>query len=257
MRSECPSTPRCRALSRAGRSRKPGSPSAPSPKLQQAAEQLHACGALDTEPRRSSSFAGSGNASIGAREPGDPHRSGVQSLTPASSKSPDSSWTGGPTRRSPRPLPQSQDRRDPPAQPVPQARCLLTRRGRAGSRAIGPLAAHERIGCCVSQLGLADRLARSSNASRHTRAAASTRRGDTTRSELSWCSPDVVVAVGKQVRCMACCLLHHRHEPRGGGVVFAAFNGHESPLRRRATLSCRSGGHPIWWRSVASDRRPR
>jgi hypothetical protein len=30
--------------------------------------------------------------------------------------------------------------------------------------------------------------------------------------------------------------------------VFASFQGHDSPLRRRATLaSCRSGGHAIWW----------
>jgi hypothetical protein len=43
-------------------------------------------------------------------------------------------------------------------------------------------------------------------------------------------------------------LLEHRHEPHECGVVFAAFKGHESPLRRRPTLaSCRSGGHAIWW----------
>ena len=31
-------------------------------------------------------------------------------------------------------------------------------------------------------------------------------------------------------------------------MVFAAFRGHESPLRHRPTLaSCRSGGHAIWW----------
>lgn len=43
-------------------------------------------------------------------------------------------------------------------------------------------------------------------------------------------------------------LLHHRHAPHECGVVFAAFKGHESPLRRRATLaSCRYGGHAIWW----------
>jgi hypothetical protein len=43
-------------------------------------------------------------------------------------------------------------------------------------------------------------------------------------------------------------LLHHRHEPQECGVVFAAFRGHQSPLRHRATLaSCRSGGHAIWW----------
>jgi hypothetical protein len=58
---------------------------------------------------------------------------------------------------------------------------------------------------------------------------------------------------GEQRRCMACYLLHHRHEPRECGVVFAAFKGHESPLRRRETLaSCRSGGHAIWW-SVQAD----
>jgi hypothetical protein len=43
-------------------------------------------------------------------------------------------------------------------------------------------------------------------------------------------------------------LLQHRHEARECGVVFAAFKGHESPLRHRPTLgSCRSGGHAIWW----------
>ena len=43
-------------------------------------------------------------------------------------------------------------------------------------------------------------------------------------------------------------LLQHRHEPEECGVVFAAFKGHESPLRhRRALASCRSGGHAIWW----------
>jgi hypothetical protein len=43
-------------------------------------------------------------------------------------------------------------------------------------------------------------------------------------------------------------LLHHRHEPHECGVVFAAFKGHDSPLRRQPTLaSCRSGGHAIWW----------
>ena len=43
-------------------------------------------------------------------------------------------------------------------------------------------------------------------------------------------------------------VLEHRHEPRECGVVFAAFKGHDSPLRQAATLaSCRSGGHAIWW----------
>jgi hypothetical protein len=47
---------------------------------------------------------------------------------------------------------------------------------------------------------------------------------------------------------MARYLLHHRHDPHECGVVFAAFKGHDSPLRHKATLaSCRSGGHEIWW----------
>jgi hypothetical protein len=48
-------------------------------------------------------------------------------------------------------------------------------------------------------------------------------------------------------------LLCHHHEPHECGVVFAAFRGHQSPLRHRATLaSCRSGGHAIWW-TVQAD----
>jgi hypothetical protein len=56
---------------------------------------------------------------------------------------------------------------------------------------------------------------------------------------------------------MASYLLHHRHEARECGVVFAAFKGHESPLRRQDTLgSCRSGGHEIWWTvEVESESR--
>ncbi len=47
---------------------------------------------------------------------------------------------------------------------------------------------------------------------------------------------------------MPCYVLHHRHEPHECGVVFASFKGHESTLRRKATLSsCRSGEHAIWW----------
>jgi hypothetical protein len=43
-------------------------------------------------------------------------------------------------------------------------------------------------------------------------------------------------------------LLQHTHAPDECGVVFAAFKGHQSPLRHRMTLaSCRSGGHAIWW----------
>jgi hypothetical protein len=47
---------------------------------------------------------------------------------------------------------------------------------------------------------------------------------------------------------MARYVLHHRHQAHECGVVFTAFKGHESPLRRQATVaSCRSGGHEIWW----------
>src|SRR6202008_1454166 len=50
------------------------------------------------------------------------------------------------------------------------------------------------------------------------------------------------------LRAMPCFLIHHRHEAHECGVVFAAFRGHESPLRHRATLgSCAYGGHAIWW----------
>jgi hypothetical protein len=43
-------------------------------------------------------------------------------------------------------------------------------------------------------------------------------------------------------------VLHHCHEPRECGVVFASFKGYESPLRHKLTVaSCRSGGHTIWW----------
>ena len=43
-------------------------------------------------------------------------------------------------------------------------------------------------------------------------------------------------------------LLHHRHAPGECGVVYAAFKGHDSPLRHRATLtSCAHGDHAIWW----------
>jgi hypothetical protein len=43
-------------------------------------------------------------------------------------------------------------------------------------------------------------------------------------------------------------LVHHRHEPHQCGIAFAAFKGHDSPLRHHAALaSCLSGGHAIWW----------
>jgi len=49
-------------------------------------------------------------------------------------------------------------------------------------------------------------------------------------------------------------LLHHLHQPHECGVVFAAFKGHKSPLRHRATIaSCLSGGHAIWWTVEAAS----
>jgi hypothetical protein len=49
-------------------------------------------------------------------------------------------------------------------------------------------------------------------------------------------------------------MLHHRHEPHECGVVFATFRGHDSVLRRQATLaSCRSGEHAIWWTVCAES----
>jgi hypothetical protein len=45
-----------------------------------------------------------------------------------------------------------------------------------------------------------------------------------------------------------CFLIQHSHGPSECGVVFAAFKGHATPLRHRATLaSCAYGGHAIWW----------
>jgi hypothetical protein len=49
-------------------------------------------------------------------------------------------------------------------------------------------------------------------------------------------------------------LIQHHHEPPECGVVFAAFKGHDSPLRHRATLaSCAFGGHAIWWSVEATS----
>jgi hypothetical protein len=50
-------------------------------------------------------------------------------------------------------------------------------------------------------------------------------------------------------------LIHHRHEPHECGVAFAAFRGHDTPLRHRVTLaSCAFGGHAIWWTVEATGR---
>jgi hypothetical protein len=49
-------------------------------------------------------------------------------------------------------------------------------------------------------------------------------------------------------------LLHHHHEPRECGAVYASFKGHETRLRHRSTVaSCRSGGHAIWWTVEAAS----
>jgi hypothetical protein len=49
-------------------------------------------------------------------------------------------------------------------------------------------------------------------------------------------------------------LVHHRHEPHQCGIAFAAFKGHDSPLRHRAALaSCLTGGHAIWWALEAAS----
>jgi hypothetical protein len=62
------------------------------------------------------------------------------------------------------------------------------------------------------------------------------------------------LAASNEARLMPRYLLHHHHDPRECGAVFASFKGHESPLRRQHTLaSCRSGGHAIWWTVEAAS----
>jgi hypothetical protein len=49
-------------------------------------------------------------------------------------------------------------------------------------------------------------------------------------------------------------LLHHRHDARECPVAYAAWKGHESPLRHRTThASCASDGHAIWWTVEAAS----
>jgi hypothetical protein len=51
-------------------------------------------------------------------------------------------------------------------------------------------------------------------------------------------------------------ILEHSHDAAECGAVFAAFRGHDSPLRRQATLaSCPSGGHAIWWTVEAASEQ--
>ena len=47
---------------------------------------------------------------------------------------------------------------------------------------------------------------------------------------------------------MARYMLSHRHGEDECRVVFAAWQGFESPLRHHSTLgSCVEGGHALWW----------
>jgi hypothetical protein len=56
------------------------------------------------------------------------------------------------------------------------------------------------------------------------------------------------VWAGGDARVVSRFMLHHRHESRECGVVFASFKAFESPLRNRATVgSCDFGDHQIWW----------
>jgi hypothetical protein len=55
---------------------------------------------------------------------------------------------------------------------------------------------------------------------------------------------------------MSCFLLHHRHEPRECAVVFAAWSGFRSPLRRRPAVgACHYHDHQIWWVVQARSER--
>jgi hypothetical protein len=61
-------------------------------------------------------------------------------------------------------------------------------------------------------------------------------------------------AVERMLPAMPQYLLHHRHDARECPIAFAAWKGHESPLRHRTTLaSCASGGHAIWWTVEAAS----
>jgi len=50
-------------------------------------------------------------------------------------------------------------------------------------------------------------------------------------------------------------VIHHHHQAHDCGVVYAAFRGFDSPLRRQPTAaSCPIGGHEVWWWTTAPDR---
>ena len=51
-------------------------------------------------------------------------------------------------------------------------------------------------------------------------------------------------------------LLHHQHGALECDAAFAAWQGFVSPLRRQpAASTCLAGGHAVWWRVEALDRR--
>ena len=51
-------------------------------------------------------------------------------------------------------------------------------------------------------------------------------------------------------------LLHHQHAALECEAAFAAWQGFVSPLRRQTAAStCLAGGHAVWWRVAARDRR--
>ena len=51
-------------------------------------------------------------------------------------------------------------------------------------------------------------------------------------------------------------LLHHQHAALECDAAFAAWQGFVSPLRRQTAVStCLAGGHAVWWRVEARDRR--
>jgi hypothetical protein len=67
-------------------------------------------------------------------------------------------------------------------------------------------------------------------------------------------APDVAERARGDSADMPCFLIQHHHEAAECGAVFASFKGHETPLRRHATLaSCCFGGHAIWWRVEAAS----
>jgi hypothetical protein len=49
-------------------------------------------------------------------------------------------------------------------------------------------------------------------------------------------------------------LLRHRHAPHECRIAFAAWKGHDSPLRGTPALSsCQLGNHELWWTVQAND----